>query len=395
MFLRFLSTKREVRIGALRDKCFVLIGFLASALVAVGPATALGDQARARSGAKANEPADYRSSARVFATEVAERHGFDPAALTALMDRARYRQDVIDAMRRPYEGRPWAEYRPIFLTQARIADGLAFWQAQADSLRRAEQEYGVPPEVVVAIIGVETSYGGNLGKHRVLDALSTLGFAYPPRADFFRGELEQFLLLTRDEAIDPLRVTGSYAGAVGKPQFIPSSYREFAVDFDGDGRRDLWRSDADVIGSVANYLQRHGWRPGEDVALAATLAEGAEAALAEAGVELAEKRPVKPQTAAALLRSAGVSTTAPLNPDAAVTLLRLDGKGDGVKGGRSDSATDGQAQSLQDEYWVALENFYVLTRYNRSNLYAMAVYQLGREIKALYLAREPRQAAAQ
>jgi membrane-bound lytic murein transglycosylase B len=311
------------------------------------------------------------------------------------MDRARYRQDVIDAMRRPYEGRPWAEYRPIFLTQARIADGLAFWQAQADSLRRAEQEYGVPPEVVVAIIGVETSYGGNLGKHRVLDALSTLGFAYPPRADFFRGELEQFLLLTRDEAIDPLRVTGSYAGAVGKPQFIPSSYREFAVDFDGDGRRDLWRSDADVIGSVANYLQRHGWRPGEDVALAATLAEGAEAALAEAGVELAEKRPVKPQTAAALLRSAGVSTTAPLNPDAAVTLLRLDGKGDGVKGGRSDSATDGQAQSLQDEYWVALENFYVLTRYNRSNLYAMAVYQLGREIKALYLAREPRQAAAQ
>jgi membrane-bound lytic murein transglycosylase B len=149
---------------------------------------------------------------------------------------------------------------------------------------------------VVAIIGVETSYGGNLGRHRVLDALSTLGFAYPPRADFFRGELEQFLLLTRDEAIDPLRVTGSYAGAVGKPQFIPSSYREFAVDFDGDGRRDLWRSDADVIGSVANYLQRHGWRPGEDVALAATLAEGAEAALTEAGVELAEKRPVKPQT---------------------------------------------------------------------------------------------------
>ncbi|HSQ08553.1 MAG TPA: lytic murein transglycosylase, partial [Chromatiaceae bacterium] len=280
-------------------------------------------------------------------------------------------------------------------TQARIAGGVAFWQAQADALRRAAQEYGVPPEIVVAIIGVETSYGGNFGKHRVLDALSTLGFAYPPRADFFRGELEQFLLLSSDEAIDPLRVTGSYAGAVGKPQFIPSSYREFAVDFDGDGRRDLWRSDADVIGSVANYLQRHGWSPGEEVAVPATLAEGADAALADAGVVLAEKRPVKPETAVALLTTAGVSTTAPLDPDAAVTLLRLDAKADGVEGGGSDRGTDGNPRSPQDEYWVALENFYVLTRYNRSNLYAMAVYQLGREIKALYLAREPRQAAAQ
>ena len=144
---------------------------------------------------------------------------------------------------------------------------MAFWQGQADALHRAEQEYGVPPEVIAAIVGVETSYGANLGRYRVLDALTTLGFAYPPRADFFRGELEQFLLLTRDEGIDPARVTGSYAGAVGKPQFIPSSYRTFAVDFDGDGRRDLWHSDADVIGSVANYLRRHGWRTGGEVVL--------------------------------------------------------------------------------------------------------------------------------
>ena len=303
MFLRFVSMKREVRIGARWDKCFGFIGFLVTSLLVVTPSAA--GQAQAKT--LPAEPADYRPASRIFVAEMAQRHGFDPVALAVLMDRARYRQDIIDAMRRPAEGKPWADYRPIFLTQARIAGGVAFWQGQADALRQAEQEYGVPPEVIVAIIGVETSYGANLGKHRVLDALSTLGFAYPPRADFFRGELEQFLLLTRDEAIDPARVTGSYAGAVGKPQFIPSSYRDFAVDFDGDGRRDLWHSDADVVGSVANYLQRHGWRPGGEVALPATLAEGAGESLAAAGVEVAEKRPVKPETVAARLTTAGVS----------------------------------------------------------------------------------------
>jgi len=375
MFLRFVPIKREVQIRARWKKCFGFIGFFVTSLLAATPSAGGQAQAHTKPGARLAEPADYRISARAFVSEMTQRHGFDPAALAALMDRARYRQDIIDAIRRPYEGKPWADYRPIFLTQARIVGGVAFWEAQADALRRAEQEYGVPPEVIVAIIGVETSYGGNLGKHRVLDALSTLGFTYPPRAEFFRGELEQFLLLTRDEAIDPLRVTGSYAGAVGKPQFIPSSYREFAVDFDGDGRRDLWHSDADVIGSVANYLQGHGWRAGGEVALPATLADGTVEALAAAGVEVAEKRPVKPETGAARLTTAGVATPAPLAHDVAVTLLRLDGP--------------------DDEYWVALENFYALTRYNHSNLYAMAVYQLGREIKALYLAKESRQAAAQ
>jgi membrane-bound lytic murein transglycosylase B len=375
MFLRFATIKREVRIGARWEKCFGFIGFLVAALLVATPWTAGQAQVQPRPA----EPVDYRVAARAFAAEMAQRHGFDPVALTALMNRARYRQDIIDAMRRPYECKPWADYRPIFLTQARITGGLAFWQGQADTLRRAEQEYGVPPEVIVAIIGVETSYGGNLGKHRVLDALSTLGFAYPPRADFFRGELEQFLLLARDEAIDPALVTGSYAGAVGKPQFIPSSYRDFAVDFDGDGRRDLWHSDADVVGSVANYLQHHGWHRDGEVALPATLAEGTGENLTAAGVEVAGKQPVKPQTQAARLATAGVSTSAPLDPDAVVTLLRLDGRGDG---------------GAEDEYWIALENFYALTRYNHSNLYAMAVYQLGREIKALYLARESRQAAA-
>jgi membrane-bound lytic murein transglycosylase B len=365
MFLRFSDIKRELWIRAQLGKCFwfnVLV--LSSAPVAWLSQTP----------ASAAEPPVYRSAAQVFAAEMAAKHGLDDHALADLLARARYRQDIVDAMRRPFEGKPWSAYRPLFLTPERIRAGAAFWQAHADLLCRAEHEYGVPPEVVVAIIGVETSYGGNLGRHRVIDALSTLGFAYPPRADFFRGELEAFLLLSRDEAFDAGGVTGSYAGAVGKPQFIPSSYRAFAVDFDGDGRRDLWRSDADVIGSVANYLRQHGWRPQEPVAFLATLTPQASAALAADAIPVAHKEPVEPSRPAGELAALGVATAEPLDPDAPAVLVHLEGPA--------------------DEYWVGLDNFYVITRYNRSNLYAMAVHQLGREIKALYLATDPRQAAA-
>jgi peptidoglycan lytic transglycosylase B len=365
MFLRFLQIKRELWNRARLTKCFWF-----KSLVLIWPLLAWLGQTPAR----AAEPAVYRSAARDFVAEMATKNGFDPADLDKLMDRARYRQDIVDAMRRPYEGKPWALYRPIFLTPARIEGGQAFWRANAELLRRAERDYGVPPEVVVAIIGVETSYGGNLGRHRVIDALTTLGFAYPPRADFFRRELEAFLLLARDESIDAGRVTGSYAGAVGKPQFIPSSYRAFAVDFDGDGRRDLWRSDADVIGSVANYLREHGWRPGEPVALPATLTAEARAAVAADSIPVARKDPVNPETPVGELAGQGVTVLEPLDPTMPAALLVLDGP--------------------EDEFWIALTNFYVVTRYNRSNLYAMAVHELSREIKALYLAREPRQAAA-
>jgi membrane-bound lytic murein transglycosylase B len=365
MFLRFLQIKRELLGRARFTKCFwfkVLV--LSWPLLAwLGPVPA-----------RAAEPAAYRSAAQAFAAEMVAKNGFDPVALDRLMDRARYRQDIVDAMRRPYEGKPWSLYRPIFLTPARIEGGRAFWQSHAELLRRAERDYGIPPEVVVAIIGVETSYGGNLGRHRVIDALTTLGFAYPPRADFFRRELEAFLLLSREETIDAARVTGSYAGAVGKPQFIPSSYRAFAVDFDGDGRRDLWRSDADVVGSVANYLRLHGWRSGEPVALPATLTPEARAAVAADGLPVARKDPVSPATPAGELAGRGVTTAESLDPATPAVLLVLDGS--------------------EDEFWIALNNFYVVTRYNRSNLYAMAVHQLGREIKALYLATESRQAAA-
>ena len=365
MFLRFSHKKRELLGRARRTRClwFKALGLTWPVLAWLGHLPA-----------QAAEPAVYRREAQVFAADMAVKNGFDRAAVAKLLARARYRQDIVDAMRRPHEGKPWSLYRPIFLTQARIEGGLAFWQTHADLLERAEREYGVPAEVIVAIIGVETGYGGNLGRHKVIDALTTLGFAYPPRAEFFRGELESFLLLAREEAIDAGTAKGSYAGALGKPQFIPSSYRAFAVDFDGDGRRDLWRSDADVIGSVANFLRLHGWRPGEPVASPAVLTPEAHAAVGTASIPTARKEPVSPSMPVAELSRRGVAATEAMDPAAPAALLALDGP--------------------EDEFWIAFNNFYVITRYNRSNLYAMAVHQLGREIKALYLATESRQAAA-
>jgi membrane-bound lytic murein transglycosylase B len=275
------------------------------------------------------------------------------------MGQARYRQEIIDAMNRPYEAKPWRDYRALFITPERIDGGAAFRRAQDRILRRVEAAYGVPPEIVTAIIGVETNYGRNLGSHRVLDALSTLGFAYPRRAAFFRGELEEFLLLSRDEQVEPLSARGSYAGAVGKPQFIPSSYRAYAVDFDDDGRRDLWESDADVAGSVGNYLAQHGWRRGQPIALPALLQEGR-----PGGVAVAGKRPLRPETTLDQLLRAGVAAATDDGGQPGgqlrATLIELDGDG--------------------PEYWLGFENFYAITRYNHSNLYAMAVFQLSREI---------------
>jgi membrane-bound lytic murein transglycosylase B len=302
------------------------------------------------------EPKSYEQERARFADEMALKHGFDGDELRVLLEQARYRQAIIDSMERPYEGKPWHRYRRIFLTPERISGGVDFWRQNAETLARAEAAYGVPPEVIVAILGVETSYGARIGEHRAIDALTTLGFSYPKRAEFFRGELESLLLLERDERMDPLAAVGSYAGALGKPQFIPSSYRAYAVDFDGDGRRDLWGSDADVVGSVANYFQSHGWRRGESIAFPARLS-----GVLPEGIEVAEKKPLEPNTTAGQLRVAGVDWRGAVPSDAPATLIRLDGP--------------------EDEYWLALANFYVITRYNHSNLYAMAVYQLSREIR--------------
>jgi len=302
------------------------------------------------------QPASYERERERFAGEMAERHGLEVERVRALLGHAAYRQKIIDAMERPYESMPWHRYRGLFLTPERIAGGVAFWRRNAEILSRAERTYGVPPEVIVAILGIETSYGARLGNHRAIDALTTLGFSYPQRADFFRGELEQLLLLNLEDQVDALGAMGSYAGALGKPQFIPSSYRTYAVDFDGDGKRDLWSCDADVVGSVANYLARHGWRRDEPIAFRARVSR---ALPSDLGV--AEKKPLAPNTTVGDLRAAGVEWQGIVDGKVAAALLRLDG--------------------VEDEHWIALENFYVITRYNHSNLYAMAAFQLSQAIK--------------
>ena len=230
---------------------------------------------------------------------------------------------------------------------------MDFWRDNEAALNRAHEAFSVPPEFVVAIIGVETSYGRITGSHRVMDALATLAFDYPPRAAFFMGELTQFLLLVTEEEKDPLAIMGSYAGAMGFGQFIPSSYRAYAVDFDDDGRRDIWHNVTDAVGSVANYFERHGWRDGDTVALRVKVdGDGARAAANEG---------LAPNYDVAELRRLGVEVEA-VADDAKAALFRME-------------AEHG------DEYWLGLHNFYVITRYNRSSMYALAVTQLAEALR--------------
>lgn len=314
----------------------------------------------------AGTPSSYESGRSVFVEEMVHKHGLPRAEVAALMSDARYRQRIIDAMNRPYEAKPWRDYRALFVTPERVQGGVTFWRDNAALITRAEAAYGVPPQILVAILGIETNYGGNLGDHLVIDSLSTLGFSYPRRAQFFRGELEEFLLLVRDEGMSPRTAKGSYAGALGKPQFIPSSYRVYAVDFDGDGRRDLWNSNADVVGSIGNYLARHGWRRDRPIAAEAVLANGRTETLA-----ITDKKPAAPETTLAQFAALGIEPAVEpangrWNNDTRAALIELDG--------------------VTREYWLGFDNFYAITRYNHSNLYAMAVFQLGREIAQRYLA---------
>ena len=201
-----------------------------------------------------------------FIKELVAEHGFDETFLRHVFDQAVYKQSIVDAISRPAEKTlRWKEYRKIFLTDSRIRNGVKFWKSNRETLERAEEAYGVPPSVVVAVIGVETLYGKHMGNYRVLDALTTLAFDYPKRGKFFRRELKEFLLLVREEEQDITKLLGSYAGAMGYGQFIASSYRMYAIDFDNDGTRDIWLNPVDAIGSVANYLKRHGWRKGEPI----------------------------------------------------------------------------------------------------------------------------------
>ncbi|MEK6210240.1 MAG: lytic murein transglycosylase B [Pseudomonadota bacterium] len=297
-----------------------------------------------------------------FIGQMVRQNQFEEAALRQVFGQLKAHDGVVKAIGAPATAKPWHEFRNIFVTPTRISGGLEFWQQHADLLARARDVYGVPEEIVVSIIGVETIYGRRLGSFRVIDALYTLGFEMTERATFFRGEMEQFLLLARENALDPLGVKGSFAGAMGMPQFIPTSYRKYAVDFDGDGKINLWDSTADVIGSVANYLRHFGWVWGQPVTVPARISGTQFNEVLEAGL--------KPQLTLQQMQPKGVEATEALAPDLQAGLFALD-------------VEQGQ------EYWLALNNFYVITRYNRSKNYAMAVHQLAKAI-----ARERERAAA-
>ncbi len=287
-----------------------------------------------------------------FLAELQARHGIAAEEAAPLLDQARYQQSIIDAITRPAEAKPWKDYRPIFLTADRIAKGQAFLATHREALREIEANTGVAAPIIVAILGVETGYGANTGRYKVLDALYTLGFFYPKRAEFFRGELVQSFALAREEKLDLAAITGSYAGAMGWGQFIPSSYRAYAVDGDGDGVRDLWNSLPDVLASVANYFAVHKWQAGEPVAVRAVRAEDAQ----DFTPDSMEAKYTLPELAARGYRPAeAIGHAVPS------TLLRLEG-------------TNGP------EYWITFNNFYVISRYNRSPLYSMAVFQLAQAI---------------
>jgi membrane-bound lytic murein transglycosylase B len=299
---------------------------------------------------------DYQNAPQVNAliSEMTSEHGFAEEQLTAVFTAAERKQAILDAISRPAEKtKPWKDYRPIFLNNSRIINGVSFWKKHAEALARAEKEYGVPAQTIVAIIGVETLYGGNTGSWRVIDALSTLCFDYPPRAEFFCQQLKEYLLLARQEQLDPLTLKGSYAGAMGLPQFMPSSFRAYAVDFDNDGHIDIWNNPTDAIGSVANYFKQHGWTQGGEVVSRASVSGDRVAEGLTVGID--------PQLTMGQLQALGWSSSDAVPEDLKVTAFRFDG-------------ADGE------EFWLGLPNFYTITRYNRSSMYAMAVYQLSEAI---------------
>jgi membrane-bound lytic murein transglycosylase B len=297
-----------------------------------------------------------RADVQAFIGELVANDGFEQAYVASVFSGIESKQSILDAMSRPAEKvKPWSEYRDIFITPRRISAGVDFFREHEAKLRQISAGTGVPAEIIAAILGVETFYGTRTGSYRAVDALATLAFDYPPRSDFFRRELRQLFLLAREEQLDIGTLTGSYAGALGPPQFIPSSYRNFAVDGSGDGRRDLLRNWDDIMASIANYFAKHNWQPGQPIA---TRAEFARDAL----------RPTEPtelvlkDTVGSLARR-GVQFTTDLPATAPAILVTLKGE-------------DG------DEYWVGFQNYYAITRYNRSTMYALAVLQLSEAIAA-------------
>lgn len=312
----------------------------------------------------AAEDLNQRENVQLFISEMQTKHGFDKAVLEGLFSQTRMQSSIIKAISRPAEKRKeWYDYRKIFITQSRIDLGVDFWNQHTDLLKQAEQKYAVPPEIIVAIIGVETRYGRNTGSYRVIDALSTLAFDYPPRSKFFRSELKHYLLMTREEQVDPMSLKGSYAGAMGQPQFISSSFRSYAIDFDGDGKRDIWNNPADAIGSVANYFVRHGWKGGHKVTQPIHPSNSTDK-------NLLKEKSLKPSHSLASLRQNGFTgIDKSLEDKTLAAIINLNG-------------------DAGPEHWLGLNNFYVITRYNHSALYAMAVYQLAEEVRKRHQQQE-------
>ncbi|MDD1627931.1 MAG: lytic murein transglycosylase B [Methylococcaceae bacterium] len=292
-------------------------------------------------------------SYNAFISKMVTTHQFDESELNELFQAVEIKENILKKISSPTEGLPWYKYRKIFMTDARINGGVKFWQENETALATVEQQTGVPAEIIIAIIGVETLYGQKTGNYRVIDALYTLAFAYPPRSKFFLSELENFLLLCRDEHIKPLEPVGSYAGAMGMPQFMPSSFRAYAADFDNDSHRDIWHNKGDVIASVANYFVKHQWQTGQAIAVpVSATGENYKTALT---------RDLKPDLRLAELELLNLKISRPLPLSTKVKLLAFE-------------------QQQGEELWAGLDNFYVITRYNHSPLYAMAVYQLSQSI---------------
>ena len=312
---------------------------------------------------KASSPVNLskREDIKAFITEMAQKHGFVESELGFLFSRVRHYPAIIELITPPANPRvrSWQVYRTRFIEPVRIEGGVALWKKYEKELARAEKEYGVPAEIMVAIMGVETVYGKNTGNWRVIDALSTLSFDYPKRAEFFRSELENYLLFVREHDLDVFSVRGSYAGAIGIPQFMPGSWRRYAVDYDGNGKINLRESFIDSIGSIGNFLKGHGWVAGAPIAFAAKL-EG------EAWKPLLDQD-ILPHSRVGDLPKYGItSETLGAQRVPADTLFTF-----------VDLVTPGQPT----EYWVGLQNFYVITRYNRSSFYAMSVMQLAEAIR--------------
>lgn len=331
-----------------KSPCFRSLG------LAVLASTLLFGSLQAETSLEARHP-----GAEAFVQSMVDDHGLDADRVEQWLDQAEYQQSIIDAITRPAESKPWYQYRPIFMTTRRLEDGLTFWDEHQAVLDQVSETYGVPQEIIVAIIGVETSYGRITGSYRVLDALATLAFHYPKRSSFFTRELREFMLLVGEEDLDIDSVKGSYAGAMGYGQFIPSSYRHYAVDFNGDGKRNLWSPEQDAIASVAHYFHKHGWKPGQPVAFPSSRSAGARSI---------DKPPLKPAYPLVQLQEWGYEIPSELDPQTPATLIPLE-------------------QLTGTEYWIGLDNFYVISRYNHSALYSMAVHQLSQQLREAFDAR--------